>query len=381
MAPERKQILICPDKFKGSLSARQAAGRLADGWRAVWPQASMTLHPVADGGDGTLDAIAACSPGKWMTVRARDARGRQGNVTWWHDDGKAWIEVARICGLAALAKHELDPLTATSTGLGDTLTAARHSGANRVFVCLGGSATNDAGCGMAHALGFKFYDKQGCSFQPQPAGLSRLERIEPPPEPFGIEVIGLTDVQNPLLGPEGASRIYGPQKGASAEDVERLEETLTCVATIAARDLGAPDPATPGAGAAGGLGYGVMTFLGGSLRPGFDTVAAITGLPAALAAADLVLTGEGRIDEQTAEGKAPAGVARLARAAGKPVIAFGGSVSLTRNLELFDAVIPIANGPMTLEESIQQAGPLLHAAAARTARLLQLGKILSPKPD
>jgi len=311
-----------------------------------------------------------------MAVSARNPRGHRKDARWWRQDDTAWIEAARICGLAALAENERDPLTATSAGVGEALLAARHAGTRRIFICLGGSATNDAGCGMAHALGFKFYDKQGSPFDPQPSELSRLERIEPPPEPFGIEVTGLTDVQNPLLGPAGASRVYGPQKGASPQDVERLEEALARVATIAARDLDAPDPATPGAGAAGGLGFGVMAFLGGSLRGGFETIAGITNLPAAIAAADLVVTGEGRIDDQTAAGKAPAGVARLARAAGKPVIAFGGSVSLTGDLELFDAVIPIANGPVTLEESMQQAGPLLHSAAARTARLLHLGKLL-----
>lgn len=373
---EAMRLLVCPDKFKGSLGAPGVAAALAAGWREVFPRAVMTLHPVADGGDGTLGVLAAQLPGTWESCRARDAAGRLRTVRWRQGADAAWIESAAVCGLARLTAQDRRPLAATTKGVGQVLRAARTNGRRKVFLCLGGSATNDAGCGMAHALGFTFYDKQSRPFDPRPAELSRLARIEPPPEPVALEVIGLTDVENPLLGPAGASRVYGPQKGASPEDVERLEEALARVAHIAGRDLGAPDPATPGAGAAGGLGFGVMAFLGGSLRSGFETIAEMTGLPAAIAAADLVVTGEGRIDDQTAAGKAPAGVARLARAAGKPVIAFGGSVSLTKDLELFDAVIPIANGPMTLEESMQQAGPLLTAAAARTARLVQLGKLL-----
>jgi glycerate kinase len=369
------RILVCPDKFKGSLTAFTAAKHLAEGWRDSIPNTQTTLHPVADGGDGTVEVISEQTDGTWVVSIAADALGRPREIRWWQSGDLAWIESAAVCGLASIAEHERCPLSATTAGLGETLIATRRSGAKRAMVCLGGSATNDAGCGMARALGFTFYDNRGQAFEPRPSELFRLERIIPPPEPLGVEITALTDVQNPLLGPAGASRVYGPQKGASPDDVERLEKALAHLAEIATRDLGAPDPATPGAGAAGGLGFGVMAFLRGSLQSGFDTVAEITGLPAAIAAADLVLTGEGRLDEQTYAGKAPAGVARLARAAGKPVIAFAGSVPLT-NPPDFDAVIPITTEPMTLDESMRQAGPLLQAAAARTARLVRLGHIL-----
>jgi glycerate kinase len=190
-------------------------------------------------------------------------------------------------------------------------------------------------------------------------------------------IIGLADVINPLLGPSGASRVYGPQKGASPADAEILESALARVAAIARRDLGIADSAAPGAGAAGGLGYGLMVFLGASVQLGFDAVAEATALPAAIAAADLVLTGEGRLDAQTLAGKAPVGVARRARAAGRRVIALAGSVAVNQNTnQEFDAVVPITAGPMTLDEAMRDAGILLETAAERTARLLRLGKTL-----
>jgi len=368
-------ILACPDKFKGSLTASSAAERMAEGWQDIFPDDEVVLHPIADGGDGTLAVIANQTNGQWLTTSASDALGRSREVRWWRCGDDAWIESAAVCGLAGLTAQERQPLRATTRGLGQLLRATRDKGVQRIFLCLGGSATNDAGCGMAAALGFTFLDRNGQCFDPRPAELHRLDRIKPPAQPLEAEVIALTDVRNPLLGPAGASHVYGPQKGASADDVRRLEEGLDRVAEIASRDLGAPDPATPGAGAAGGLGFGVLAFLGGTLRDGFETIASLTGLAEAIAAADLVITGEGRLDEQTSAGKAPAGVARLARAAGKPVIAFAGSVPLT-NPPDFDAVIPITTEPMTLDESMRQAGPLLHAAAARTARLVRLGQIL-----
>jgi glycerate 2-kinase len=369
------RLLVCPDKLKGSLTARAAAARLAEGWQAIFPGDEVVLHPVADGGDGSLAVVAGKIHGQWVATSVADALGRTREVRWWRCGDEAWIESAAVCGLAGLTAQERQPLRATTKGLGQLLRATRDEGVQRVFLCLGGSATNDAGCGMAAALGFAFLDRDGHSFDPKPADLHRLDRIEPPAQPPGAEVIALTDVRSPLLGPDGASHVYGPQKGASADDVLRLEEGLARVAEIAARDLGAPDAATPGAGAAGGLGFGVLAFLGGTLRGGFETIAAMTGLAEAVAAADLVMTGEGRLDEQTSAGKAPAGVARLARAAGKPVIAFAGSVPLT-NPPDFDAVIPITIEPMTLDESMRQAGPLLCAAAARAARLVRLGQIL-----
>jgi glycerate kinase len=276
-----------------------------------------------------------------------------------------------------LAAEERDPLTATTPGLGTLIRAAAEAGAEHIFLALGGSATNDAGCGMAAALGFGFLDGDGAPIEPLPANLARLHRIRRPAALPVAKVTGLVDVGNPLLGPDGASRVYGPQKGARTAEVETLEQALRRVADIARRDLHAPDPSTPGAGAAGGLGYGLMAFLGAELSSGFEVIAEITGLQKAIESADLVITGEGRLDAQTASGKAPAGVARLARACGKPVIALAGSVPLTKEDHgAFDAVLPIINESMTLDQAMQQAAPLLAEAAARAARLVRLGKLL-----
>lgn len=372
------RILFAPDKFKGSLTAREAADAMQRGWQRAWPDCETARHPVADGGDGTLDVVGETTGLQRRRTAARDARGRLREAVWlWDAPGRtAWIECSRVAGLAGLAEDERRPLTATSAGLGDLLLAAAEAGAERVMVALGGSATNDAGCGMAAAAGFGFLDGDGRRLDPVPAGLATLARIERPARSFPV-LTGLVDVDNPLLGPAGASHVYGPQKGATPADVATLEQTLSVVAAIARRDLGAPDASTPGAGAAGGLGYGLMAFFGGQLRPGFDLVAELTGLRAAVRGADLVVTGEGRLDAQTAAGKAPAGVGRLARGCGKPVIALAGTVPLTKEAHGdFDAVLPITNEPMTLDHAMQQAGPLLEEAAARTARLVRLGQLL-----
>lgn len=369
------RILIAPDKFKGSLTASEAALRIAEGWREVFPGDKLTLRPVADGGDGTLAAVACCGHGEWVSCHAVDARGCSREVRYWRQGDDVWIESAAVCGLAELPSHKRNPLKATTAGLAEVLLHARSGGARRIFLCLGGSATNDGGCGMAAALGFRFFDGCGTCLDPRPCELHRLERIERPAQPFALPVTGLTDVQNPLLGHSGASHVYGPQKGALPDDVVRLEEVLARMARIAVRDLDASSPETPGAGAAGGLGFGIMTFLGGSLRGGFEVIAEVIGLPDAVKSADLVLTGEGRIDEQTAFGKAPAGVVGLARKYGKGVVAFAGSASIA-GCGIFDAIIPIANEPMSLNDAMKNAGPLLRHASERTARAIRLGRIL-----
>lgn len=373
------KILVAPDKFKGSLTAVEAARRIADGWREAWPECAAVVRPVADGGDGTLETVEAAIGGEWRTSPARDARGRIRKTQWLWLPGTAaaWIEIARICGVASLPPHEMSPLDATTAGVGDVIAAAQTAGARRIFLCLGGSATNDAGCGMAAALGFTFADSSGAPFDPLPCALPRLASIQKPPRPKGrpaVQIIALTDVRNPLLGPDGASRVYGPQKGAAQEDVASLEAVLAHVATVAARSGFQAGPLTQGAGAAGGLGFGVLAFLRGELRPGFDTIARMTNLSDEVAAADLVITGEGRIDAQTSAGKAPAGVAALARRHGKPVIAFAGSIPLS-NTAGFNAMFQITEGAMTREYAMQNAGTLLQAAAARAAAMARKGQI------
>jgi len=373
------RVLFAPDKFKGSLTAAEAAAHMAGGWQRAWPECRTEIRPVADGGDGTLEVVQAVRGGRLLKTAARDARGRATEAPWLWDEAHhtAWIESALVIGLAGLAPADRDPLTATTAGLGDLLRAALDQGAEKIFLGLGGSATNDAGCGMAAAAGWRFLDADEQDIDPVPARLPQLARLAPPAVAVAVELIALADVRNPLLGPHGASHVYGPQKGASAAEVGQLESALTHLTDIARRDLGAPDPATPGAGAAGGLGYGVMTFFGGRIESGFDTIAELTGLAEAIAAADLVVTGEGRLDAQTGTGKAPAGVARLAHAAGKPVIALAGSVPLTKGEPSgFDAIVSASHETMSLEHAMLNAGPLLEEAAADTARRLRQNNLL-----
>lgn len=374
------RVLVAPDKFKGSLTAREAAEHIAAGWHASWPECEIVELPLADGGDGTLEVIGASLAGEWMETIARDVRRRPKNVRWlWQPEKRtAWIEAARVCGLAGLSAGELDPLTATSTGLGDVVRNSLEAGAEHVCLCLGGSATNDGGCGMASALRFTFRDKHGASFDPLPCNLSVLEFIERPAQMPSCKFSALVDVLNPLLGPRGASRTYAPQKGATPAMVEALEAAIKRLTNVAARDLGAPFAETPGAGAAGGLGFGVLAFLGGELQSGFDTIADINGLAEAVASAGVVVTGEGRIDEQTGEGKVAAGVAGIARRLGKPVIALAGSIPLSSSAccDLFDAAFPVSDNSMTLQHAMTHAGPLLQATAARVAQAMRQGDIL-----
>lgn len=373
-------ILVAPDKFKGSLTAREAAENIAAGWRAAWPDCEIVELPIADGGDGTLEVIESTISGEWRDAMARDARGRPKKVQWlWQSEKRtAWIEAARVCGLAGLSSAELDPLTATSAGLGEVIHTSLEAGAEDICLCLGGSATNDGGCGMASALGFTFRDKHGASLDPVPCNLSLLEHIERPTQELPCKFSALVDVRNPLLGARGASRTYALQKGATPEMVETLEAALMRLTEVAARDLHAPIAETPGTGAAGGLGFGVLAFLRGRLLPGFTTIAEITGLEAAIAGADLVVTGEGRLDAQTIAGdKAPAGVARIARRLNKPVIALAGSIPLSNSLHAgFDALVPAANDSMTLEYAMTNAAALVRAAAARAALMVRQNRIL-----
>lgn len=371
------RILFAPDKFKGSLGANEAAAAMARGWSGAWPESVIALHPLADGGDGSLAVLHAACGGQWKQSTARNARGKRHPVKWlWQPaSATAWIETARVVGLAELSPTERDPITASSAGVGDLIAAAMREGAKTIMVCLGGSATNDAGCGMAAALGFRFLDADGKELKPVPASMPRVQKIEAPHGRAMIEVIALTDVRNPLTGPDGASSVYGPQKGAASGDIEFLEEAMSHIAALACRDLQAPDPLLPGAGAAGGLGFGVAAFLRGELRAGFETIAGLTGLEAAVRECDLVVTGEGRLDAQTASGKAPAGVARLARAHGKPVIAIVGSTSPSAGEAMFDAVFPIVRPSCDAEAAMRDAANLLERTAAEAAQSVKMGKL------
>ena len=251
-------------------------------------------------------------------------------------------------------------------GTGQLIADALRRGAKKVFIGLGGSATNDGGIGMAAALGFRFFGSRGEPLDALAANLGAISRVQAPDPQANVEIVGLCDVQNPLTGGRGASRVFGPQKGADPAVVEELDAGLVHLADVVARDLGRDFRATPGAGAAGGLGFGLLSFCGAKIRSGFETVAGVLHLEEAIAASDLVLTGEGRLDGQTLEGKGPAGVAALARSLGKPVFAFAGAVEVDARLgELFERTVAITPAGMPLEEGMLRAPQLLEDAVAQ----------------
>jgi glycerate kinase len=316
------RVLIAPDKFKGTLDASEVARALADGWRRADRDAEVEEVPVADGGDGTLEALVAGLGGEVHRATVTGPLGDQVEAAYGLVSTAAGrtgvVEMARASGLALIAESRRDPLGATTRGTGELILAACEHAPARVMVCIGGSATNDAGAGMAQGLGIRLLDEQGEDLDPGGAALDRLAHIDMSGLPRSVrevELVAATDVDNPLTGPLGASTVYGPQKGASPEDVALLDRALGHFAAVVHRDLGIDVRDLPGAGAAGGLGAGLVAFLGAKLRPGFDLVAEAVGLSAKLEAADVVVTGEGRYDTQSERGKAPAGVLQMAREA------------------------------------------------------------------
>ena len=362
------RILIAPDKFKGSLDARGVAENIAVGLRDILPVAVITTLPVADGGEGTASAISQACGGDEISCRAHDALGREieAHYFWPADPGTAVMEMSAAAGLWRIAPDERDLLRADTFGVGEMIKDALGRGAKQILIGLGGSATNDGGFGAAQALGFRFLANE--HEVETPAELVNLARIQKPAQPTPITLVAAVDVRNPLLGPRGATRTFGPQKGGTAEQLDILEAALKRLADVVASDLGCDFRETPGAGAAGGLGFGLMSFCGATIESGFDVVADFIGLKAAIAEADVVITGEGRLDDQSLEGKAPAGVARLAKDAGKRVFAIAGSVAdAPAARALFDGVVVLARPPIAVAESIRDAATLLQERARELA--------------
>ena len=366
------RILVAPDKFKHSLSALHVAEAIRDGFLTVFPEAEIELAPIADGGEGTAEIFREVLDGELIEVAAHDALGRSvtASYTWVAEQNLAVIEMSAASGLWRLQPEERNALRASTFGTGEIMRDALGRGAAKIIVGLGGSATNDAGCGMADALGWMFLDGNGSPIALRPENFLQVAKIVAPVVPMACEVVALCDVTNPLLGPEGATRVYGPQKGADVDALDTLEQALAHIATVCREQLGSDFAATPGTGAAGGIGFGLMTFCQGTIERGADAISELLGLEDKIAAADLVITAEGKLDAQTLHGKGPMEIARQAKAHGKPVIAFAGKVEVES--PLIDACIPIANGPLTLEESQHNAAQLLRAAAARTAALLKI---------
>jgi len=375
------RILIAPDKFKGSLSARQVAENIALGVRDVIPDAQIEIAPVADGGEGTAEVICNARGGEWVMCRGHGPLGNpiEARYVWLSENASAVIEMSEAAGLRALKDEVRDVLRANTFGVGEMLLDGAKRGAREIIVGLGGSVTNDGGFGMARALGFRFFDQQDNEIE-KTADLISVVRIEAPVAagvsparqpasasggPPQIRIAAACDVKNPLLGENGATRTFGPQKGATPDELEVLERALTSLADTVTTELGCDFRNNPGAGAAGGLGFGLMSFCSGELRPGFDIVADAVELEEKIRSADVVITGEGKLDRQTLEGKAPAGVALLARKFGKRIFAVVGRAAPDQQVrDTFDLVYELGG-------SIPQARELLRERARELGSTLK----------
>lgn len=382
-----RRVLICPNAFKGSLTAAQAAEAIDGGIRTAGrelpvSEISTVQLPLADGGDGTLETLVEATGGAIHRMTVRGPLGAPVNAAWGRLGGSnsdtAVIEMAAASGLRLLRPDAYDARRASTYGTGELMSAAIEAGCRTLIVGIGGSATNDGGAGMAQALGARLLNRQGRGLPPGGAALRELERIDVGGVrlPRGVKVRVACDVDNPLIGADGASAIYGPQKGADAAAVAELESALRHYGGLLKDQLGADVANAPGAGAAGGLGAGLMAFCGAKLEPGTELILDVTGFDECLKGCWLVVTGEGRLDGQTARGKVIAGVARHARAQGVPVVAIAGTIDrgaeeLLRPLGLTVALATV-DGPMSLEAAIGDAYRLLAAAAERAIRLVTI---------
>jgi glycerate kinase len=370
------RVLLAPDKFKGTLTAAEVAGYLADGIRSRRPDTEIVTVPVADGGDGLLDAFAAAGFER-VPVRAAGPTGIVGPTSYVRRDDEAVIELAAVAGLAQLGR-ELAPLTATSRGVGEVIAAALDAGCRRIIVGIGGSASTDGGVGMVQALGARVLDGDGADVGPGGLGAQAAARLDlrglhPALDRAVLEVA--CDVDNPLTGPHGAAAVYGPQKGADPGQVELLDRALAHWADLVAATTGADRRDAPGAGAAGGVGFAAVAVLNGTLRPGVELVLDLMHFADEVKHADLVVTGEGSLDEQTLRGKAPAGVAAAARAAGVPTIAVAGRATIDA-AQLrgagFEAVHTLVEEASHPDEPFTDPGPLLRRIGARIADRLEV---------
>lgn len=375
------KVVIAPQSFKGSISALDAAKAMEEGVRRVVSDIDSVLVPVADGGDGTLETLVEATNGEIRSATVTGPIGKPVMAEWGAlgDGETAMIEMARTSGLALLSLDERDPLRATTFGLGEVIREALDAGFRSFIVGIGGSATNDAGAGMAQALGVRLLNEEGTDLPLGGAALADLRKIDTSGldnRATEAQFSVACDVSNPLTGPEGASAVYGPQKGATPELVEQLDVALKNFAGVVESDIGTSINDVPGSGAAGGLGGGMMAFLDGSLRAGVDIVLDQVGLDDKLEGADLVITGEGQLDFQTVYSKAPIGVAWRARERGIPVVAVSGSLGQgfeDVHAEGIDAVASIVCAPMSLEEASTRGGELIADAVAEAMRFMKVG--------
>jgi glycerate kinase len=381
------RVLVAPQEFKGTLTAVEAAEAMRRGLSAAHPSWRLDLLPMADGGPGTTDALLAALGGERRVAPALDPWLRPVEAAWGLLPGnRAIVECAEASGLLRMTPDELTPdgvRRSSSFGTGQLIAAALDSGVSDLIVGLGGSATNDGGAGMAQALGFALLDAMGQVLRPGGAELRYLSHIDASGAHGRlrqVHVVGATDVTNPLCGPQGASAVYGPQKGADEAAIAELDAALTHFAEIVDRDLGIDVRNARGTGAAGGLGAGLIAFLGASLVSGAQVVGSLAGLQARVRQADVVVTGEGRLDAQTAYGKAPQFVAEVASRRGKPVVCLAGSVDPAYNIahSPFAEVEPLSDGNGPLPSRAAAADQLAAASVRALDRLIDRGLVVQP---
>ncbi|MFH1741577.1 MAG: glycerate kinase [bacterium] len=371
------KIVLAPNTFKESLAAPDVCKAMEKGIRAAGFSGEIKSVPMADGGDGTMDALVAATGGEIRSMTATDPLGRPVEATFGLLGGgnAAVVEMAQASGLWRLTLEERNPSLTSTHGTGDLIRAALDAGATTIVVGIGGSATVEGGAGMAESLGYRFLDSSNKPIRPTGGNLRDIRAIDASGVDAAIRGARFRvacDVDNPLLGTHGAATVYGPQKGATPEMIDLLEEGLSNLARLWEHDLDVQVKDTPGAGAAGGLGAGLVAFCRAEIVPGFDLIAELSGLDNALEGADLVFTGEGRVDQSTGYGKVPAGVARRAHAKSIPVVCLAGEVigdvSDLHQIGI-TAILPIVPGPTDLQTSIQEAAGLLSRATEQVMRL------------
>jgi glycerate kinase len=379
------KIVLAPDSYKGSLTAKEACSAMEKGIRKIFPQAVIVKVPMADGGEGTLQSLIDATNGHIFEHAVLNPLGRPIKAKYgiMGDGDTAVIEMAEASGLNLIPKEQQNPLYTTTYGVGELITAALNCGCRKFIVGLGGSGTNDGGAGMVQALGGRLLDAQGKELPFGGGSLSQLKRIDLSGMDERLQWCTFTlasDVDNPLCGPDGASRVYGPQKGASPKTVQQLDANLAHYADIINLHLGIDVAVIHGGGAAGGLGAGMIAFLNASLRPGVELIIEAVGLEEELKGADLVLTGEGKCDFQTIRGKTPYGVAQIAQKWKVPVVIIAGSVGIgVEALYAYgvQSVFSMVDRPMSLEQAITQAPELLMNATERIMRLTSITEIRS----
>lgn len=370
------KVVVAPDSFKESLDAVGAAEAIQAGIKSVLPGAEVVLLPIADGGEGTVNALVRAGNGQFIDTPVSDPLGGTVLARWGLlADGTGVIEMAAASGLPLVPPNKRNPMLTSTRGTGELIKAALDRNCPRIILGIGGSATNDGGAGVLAALGAKLLDSQSKEVDANARGLFDLDRIDTAqvdPRLAQTQIDIACDVNNPLLGPRGASRIYGPQKGADPAMVEELEKALAKLAQIASSQFDKDIAGFPGSGAAGGLAAGLSLITKIKLRPGIELVLNTINFPAHLQGADLAFTAEGRIDAQSAMGKAVSGVANLAKEANVPVIALCGTLGNDYQevyKEGINAVVPIVDGPMSLEQAMAKTSALLAEAAARVVRI------------